>query len=207
MSKAPKISESHRKELLRFLLEKTAAVRVGVKPGELLRVRHCYERENAEGLRYCLYRRDVYETLGLDFIELLREKESSLVLFYNRDVMERALACPDNASILASCGYSINANAAELLSELASRFAKYGICHEIGVFIGYPAKDVRGFIERLEPSPAHGTPWRVFGDVAESIRVASVYKGVEDFAHGALDAAATISGFFDLCARWRASAV
>ncbi len=207
MSNAPKISESHRKELLRFLLEKTAAVRVGVKPGELLRVRHCYERENEEGLRYCLYRRDVYETLGLDFMELLREEDSSLVLFYGREAMERTLAAPENASILASCGYSIGANAAELLSELARRFAEHGICHEIGVFIGYPAKDVRGFIERLEPSPVHGTPWRVFGDVAESVRVASIYRGVEDFAHGALNAATTISGFFDLCARWRASAV
>ena len=34
-----RVDEAHRKELLRFLLVKTAAVRRGVKPGELLRVR------------------------------------------------------------------------------------------------------------------------------------------------------------------------
>ncbi len=33
-----RVDEAHRKELLRFLLVKTAAVRRGVKPGELLRV-------------------------------------------------------------------------------------------------------------------------------------------------------------------------
>ena len=43
------ISEKHRKELLRFLLLKTAAVRSGVKPGELLRVQHCYKSRNSEG--------------------------------------------------------------------------------------------------------------------------------------------------------------
>ena len=36
--KENRIDERHRKELLRFLLVKTAAVRRGVKPGELLRV-------------------------------------------------------------------------------------------------------------------------------------------------------------------------
>ena len=46
-----RIDESHRKELLRFLLVKTAAVRRGVKPAELLRVRHCYSGVNSEGLR------------------------------------------------------------------------------------------------------------------------------------------------------------
>ena len=43
-----RIDELHRKELLKFLLVKTAAVRQGIKPAELLRVRHCYSTVNAE---------------------------------------------------------------------------------------------------------------------------------------------------------------
>ena len=43
------IDEEHRKELLRFLLVKTAAVRRGVKPAELLRVRHCYPLKDVAG--------------------------------------------------------------------------------------------------------------------------------------------------------------
>ena len=64
-----RIDEAHRKELLGFLLVKTAAVRRGVKPAELLRVRHCYSGVNPEGLRVCLYRSDIYCILGLDYIE------------------------------------------------------------------------------------------------------------------------------------------
>ena len=42
----PEVSQAHRRELLRFLLTKTAAVRSGIKPAELLRVRHCYKSKN-----------------------------------------------------------------------------------------------------------------------------------------------------------------
>ena len=65
------IDEEHRKELLRFLLVKTAAVRLGVKPAELLRVRHCYASVNAEGLRVCLYRSDIYGILGLALVTVV----------------------------------------------------------------------------------------------------------------------------------------
>ena len=70
-----RIDEEHRKELLRFLLVKTAAVRQGVKPAELLRVRHCYSGVNAEGLRVCLYRSDIYCILGLDYVDARRASQ------------------------------------------------------------------------------------------------------------------------------------
>lgn len=200
----PKISEIHRKELLRFLLQKTAPVRIGIKPGELLRVRHCYSQENEEGLRYCLYRNDVYEILGLDFIELLREDDSSLVLFYDRETLSRTLSRPESASFLESCGYSLPYDADALLLQLQRRFAACGsLCHEVGVFIGYPVKDVFGFMNSIESAPRHNTPWRIFGDAAESLRLASAYRRAEELAHSALDAAASIQGFIQLCAGLR----
>ncbi|MCR5413568.1 MAG: DUF3793 family protein [Kiritimatiellae bacterium] len=195
----PAISERHRKELLRFLLEKTAAVRMGIKPGELLRVKHCYETENSEGLRYCLYRRDVYETLALDFVELLTEKESSLVLFYDRAKLAVTLADPANRAILSSEGYPAETSPEGAIAFLGKRFSENGICHEVGVFVGYPAKDVRGFMEHLPTTSAHGTPWRIFGDVAESARIASLYRRAERFARETLDSVATIGNFFDFC--------
>ena len=84
-----RIDESHRKELLKFLLVKTAAVRQGIKPAELLRVRHCYSGVNAEGLRVCLYRSDIYCILGLDYVEL--------------NVQEAAGSCADNSTSGSRC--------------------------------------------------------------------------------------------------------
>lgn len=199
----PRIDERHRRELLRFLLTKTAPVRCGLKPGELLRVKNCYASRNAEGLRYCLYRDDVYRTLGLDFAELLDGGDSTLVLFYNPARLARTLAEPANARILAACGYAPDATPAGALSTLARRFAANGICHEVGVFVGYPAKDVVGFMNHLPCTPGHDAPWRIFGDAAESISLAKLYRSAEDFAARALDSARSLADFFATCERWR----
>lgn len=125
-----RISEAHRKELLGFLLVKTAAVRRGVKPAELLRVRHCYSGVNSEGLRVCLYRSDIYDILGLDYIELKVEVASSLVLFYNPGVLAATLAERRNRKWLARLGYPVDGTADELLEELRRRFSGSGMPHE-----------------------------------------------------------------------------
>jgi len=137
-----RVDEAHRKELLRFLLVKTAAVRRGVKPGELLRVRHCYEGVNAEGLRVCLYRSDIYGILGLDYVELTVEEKSSLVLFYNPHVLASTLAEPRNARWLTRMGYPPAASLHDLLAHLVRRAGRCDLPHEVGIFIGYPLKDV-----------------------------------------------------------------
>ena len=116
-----RIDESHRKELLKFLLVKTAAVRQGIKPAELLRVRHCYSGVNSEGLRVCLYRNDIYCILGLDYVELSVQEDSSLVLFYNPRALAATLAEARNARWLARMGYpaaSSQGGDAELLQRM-----------------------------------------------------------------------------------------
>ncbi len=197
----PSISEAHRKELLRFLLEKTAAVRMGVKPGELLRVQDCYATLNEEGLRFCIRRTDIYDLLKLDFIELIHEEQSSLVLFFDPALLARTLRNPDNRAILGEYGYPCDATADRCVARLRERFAENGICHEVGVFVGYPAKDVRAYIEHLPTSSPHRTPWRVFGDAVESIRLADLYRRAENFARTVLDAAPSVGCFVRMCNR------
>ena len=118
---ANRIDESHRKELLKFLLVKTAAVRQGIKPAELLRVRHCYSGVNSEGLRVCLYRSDIYCILGLDYVELSVQEDSSLVLFYNPHALAATLTEARNARWLARMGYPADTSQggdAELLQRM-----------------------------------------------------------------------------------------
>ncbi len=195
------ICERHRKELLRFLLLKTAAVRGGVKPGELLRVRHCYESRNAEGFRFCLYRQDILEILKLDYLELRVEPESSLVIFYHPAAMRAALQCMENRSLLTTCGYPAAAEPAVQLAFLQQRFAERIIPHEVGVFIGYPAKDVSGFIRKLPRTPIHKGDWAVFGDALESLERMRLYRGAERIARNLLESCDDLQTFFDRVAK------
>ena len=201
----PTIDERHRKELLGFLLVKTAAVRQGIKPAELLRVRHCYEGVNAEGLRVCLYRSDIYDILRLNYIELKVEEESSLVLFYNPAVLDATLAEKRNRRWLARLGYPENGTTDDLLAELRIRWARKDIPHEVGVFIGYPLKDVAGFMRRIPVTPVHNGAWRVYGGARESLERMRLYASAEDEARTALQSASGVEDFISMISLKRVS--
>ena len=53
------------------------------------------------------------------------------------------------------------------------------IPHEVGVFIGYPVKDVRGFIHGGDKAQVERASWQVFGDPAESISRMERYREAE----------------------------
>lgn len=192
-----KISEKHRKELLRFLLMKTAPVRSGVKPGELLRVQHCYKSRNSEGFNFCLYRNDILQTMNLNYLELRVEAESSLILFYHRETLQRALEQSGVRNLLGELAYPVADGMEAMLDCLQQRFSVEKIPHEIGVFIGYPVKDVKGFLEKLPRTPVHRGDWTVFGDATESLALMALYKKAEVFAAGLLDVCDDLQSFFD----------
>ena len=201
----PTIDKRHRKELLGFLLVKTAAVRQGVKPAELLRVRHCYAGVNAEGLRVCLYRDDIYTILGLDYVELKVETESSLVLFYNPHVLASTLAEPRNARWLARMGYPADASLHAMLAHLARRAGACELPHEVGIFIGYPLKDVAGFLARLPATPVHRGVWRVYGGAEESLRRMRLYAAAEADARKVLERSRGVDDFINAISAKKAS--
>lgn len=197
--------ETHRKELLRFLLVKTAAVRRGIKPAELLRVRHCYSSVSAEGLRVCLYRGDIYGLLGLDYAELRVEASSSLVLFYNPPILEATLGEPRARRWLARLGYPADGTMRDMLATLCRHAEESGLPHEVGVFIGYPLKDVAGFMRRIPATPLHGGAWRVYGELASSVEKMRLYRDAERDACAAFERADGVDDFIRMISLKRAS--
>ncbi|MGN0855548.1 MAG: DUF3793 family protein [Kiritimatiellia bacterium] len=197
MDNAPRIDERHRKELLGFLLIKTAAVRQGVKPAELLLVRHCYAGVSPEGQRVCHYRNDIYGILGLDYVELKVAAGSSLVLFYHPAALAATLAERRNRRWLARLGYpdATGASLPQMLGQLVRQAAAGDIPHEVGVFIGYPLKDVAGFMRRLPSTPVHRGAWRVYGDARESLARMRRYASAEAAARTALQSARGVDDF------------
>ena len=200
-----RIDGRHRKELLEFLLVKTAAVRQGVKPAELLRVRHCYEGVNSEGLHVCLYRNDIYGILRLDYIELMVEERSSLVLFYNPGKLAATLSDRRSRRWLTRLGYPEDATPDGLLAELRSRAECGRIPHEVGVFIGYPLKDVVGFMRHIPATPIHRGAWRVYGGADESLAWMRLYEHAENEARALLRRAEDVTEFIDRISLKRAS--
>lgn len=171
-----------RQLLLKHLMIKLAPVLLGVKPAGMVRLTNC--GRIGGGVQcdlFCLHQREILEALHLECRILRNDGIDLVVLFFRRAMLERTLAAPEAAGFLKECGYPSGQGMAAILEELTMRCRQgENFPHEIGIFLGYPLKDVRGFIE---DRPACRTVprglWRVAGDPAESLVVMEKFRCAE----------------------------
>lgn len=174
------------KELLRFLLVRTAAVRCGGKPGELLRVNRVYTWQDSEGdvVRYS--QRKVLSLLRLPYCVLRTDERGSLILFYHPQKLSATLRNGLHIRFLSRFGFPAEGELAQYLTILQKRFAEAYLPHEVGIFLGYPLKDVVGFIQNAPKVPVRGR-WQVFGNPRESLRKMELYRSIEVCAETILE--------------------
>lgn len=137
-------------------LNLTGAVQKGVKPAELVKLeKKCLE---------CLERYpdlNLYE-LGRDFYLAYRIKQ-----------LKRSITRPCAGEILLSLGYTLDLKID--LAVLRARFLSQ--CPpEIGFFLGYPVKDVLGFMGFDSFSFVCTLGWRIYEPVEPSLKLYDLYK-------------------------------
>ncbi len=174
--------EKHKKEMLSFFIMKTAAVRAGVKPAELLRVNHClYHREIPES-DLCLQQHEVLKLLNLDYQILRNDHQSSLILFYNAQSLSHHLARKGAQKWLSYYRYPETKSVLDAISHLKKQFGEHHIPHEVGLFLGYPSKDVEGYIMQSLPLDVQNTRWRVYGNFEISKCIMNLHVCAERMA-------------------------
>lgn len=90
--------------------------------------------------------------------------EGKKVLFYRTDELDKTLKEKNNLNFLKEIGYSFNYNLPEYLEILSKKIEEGDIPDEIGVFLGYPLKDVMGFMGHPSLKLTKINGWRVYGD-------------------------------------------
>ena len=102
------------------------------------------------------------------YVRILRVRRRALLYLYRPSSLRRDFASAEVAMLLRQYGYTVDDTEA-CLAQLCTRLADAsGFPHEIGLFLGYPAEDVRGFIEEKDSFKCVGA-WKVYGD-AEAAR-------------------------------------
>lgn len=143
----------------RYLIEHCAPTLAAIKTGNLFSI-SVYSREEAYQEAREINR--VLRRRGLRAIPIKRRGNRALIYLYRPAFLKRDLLDPEAAEILRKRGYCPG-NTQSCLTQLLQHLANdEDFPHEIGLFLGYPPADVRGFIQ----SPSRGVQcvgyWKVY---------------------------------------------
>lgn len=155
------------------IAEQCAPVLAGVKPANLLMLEDTSTEEvrsiirNSETMIYFLY----------------QGKKKSAWLLYREDKLRLVLRQKKVRQFLKTYGYDSFA-IEEVLERLCERSASYldgrmEYPHELGVILGYPLEDVRGFIEYEGKNYLLSGCWKVYGNVEKAQQTFALYQKVK----------------------------
>lgn len=136
--------------------------------------------DEAESLRMTLkYTKVLTKTLYQD-------ARKDILLLYRREDLNSCLKAKQAEEYLQIYGYS-GKSLNEMLSLLAERAGSYykGIAaypHEIGIFLGYPAEDVIGFMENEGKNFLLTGYWKVYENAARAEDIFQEYDRVKEIA-------------------------
>ncbi len=162
MSRAAAVSRTFEAVLVR----QCAPTLAGLKPGSIF----CFRQSSLEVCRQkvCQWNARL-APLGLT-VQILLERPgagSAIVYVYRQSHMEQMLSSQAHRKFLRDAGYT-DAGLGGLLAQLAQRLeTQPEFPHEIGVFLGYPLRDVIGFIENHGRNFTCCGFWKSYGDPAE----------------------------------------
>lgn len=128
---------------------------------------------------------------GLRIAVINERTDGGLVYVFRPEMLATVLQCSDINCFLDKYGFAECCSVDKCVNKLKCRFCEEKIFpHEIGIFLGYPLEDVRGFIENKGRDFSLCGPWKVYGDrtIAERMferyaKCAQIYR--KRFASGA----------------------
>lgn len=160
--------------LVSFLAYESAEILAGAKPANLINL---VDRPHPCGRNfYRLWQECGAELLahsGLVGRVLVDRGDSLLLLVYAPPL----LAKPATRAMLRRACYPDLNEPAAVLDQLQERCRSgHGFPHEIGVFLGYPLKDVAAFLGWVALPFATQGPWKIYGQPEQSLRLAATHR-------------------------------
>lgn len=160
-----------------FLVFGSAEVLSGVRPANLV---HIFNRTFGCGRNmYDLWHKygaALMQESRIEAMPLHNSPTSTLLLLYAPVLLQRRLHSRSATTFLCTLGYSITKEIDEILHQLRARFVGTDVPHEIGVFLGYPLKDVAAFMGHNELPVASQRLWKIYGRSHRSEALADLYQ-------------------------------
>ena len=157
-----------------ILANHCAPALAGIKPSNLV---SCFKKDNPnilediEALNSKLNKKDIY-------IDIVCEcPQRVLLIVYRGKKLIEHLSSTQIKNFLEGFGYDKNLSLQEYIERLSQRIkCNEEFPHEIGAFLGYPLKDIYGFIESKGRNCLYTGEWKVYSDVEMAKRTFCRYK-------------------------------
>lgn len=148
-------------DFLKRIVELIGPVILGIKPAEILSFPN-----NDMNFEEKIFQIENFfcECKKIDIVKFTYKTNSAKIIFYNSKSLEKTLKDKRNSKILKSMGYPKVYNLKQYIEHLVYKMAEGSIPHEIGIFLGYPLKDVLGFLGHPSLKLTKVNGWRVYGD-------------------------------------------
>lgn len=146
---------------IKWLVEILGPVFLGSKPSEIISVPF-YDANRSEKLDDI--NRYFSKCRKIEYKVICKENKATKVLFINRDALSKKLSCKKCQNFLKYLGYPKDVSVDSCLSHLVEKLNGNDFPDEIGIFLGYPIKDVVGFMGYGNYTVSNTKYWRIYGD-------------------------------------------
>lgn len=146
---------------MKWIIELLGPVILGSKPAEIL----SFPYEVKNGISKIEYIKNTFDKSNIiSYREFSYCNKCTKVLFFNPISLNNTLIEHKNLNFLKKLGYPNLYNLKEYLDYIIEKMKMGHIPDEIGIFLGYPLKDVIGFMGHPSLKLTKINGWRVYGD-------------------------------------------
>lgn len=153
---------------IKRILEMIGAVILGSKPAEIINIPGSSEEKEVKLAQIESFFSNCSK---VTYRMITTHDGGKRVLFINEKSMEKVLSNKRCVNFLKFVGYSSDYELNDYINELVFRLQSEEFPHEIGVFLGYPLKDVLGFMGYGKKELVEIRNWRIYGDKEASYEV------------------------------------
>lgn len=146
---------------IKWLIEILGPVILGSKPAEILNLS---SKDNNKETKLNDIKLFFSNCTRLSY-EIINIQDGGVrIVFINKESLSKALSNKKCLNFLKFVGYPSNYDLEEYISVLIDKLHTNDFPHEIGIFLGYPLKDVVGFMGYGKYKFCKTRYWRVYGD-------------------------------------------
>lgn len=156
-----------------YLIHHCAPTLAGIKTASLFTCPYTTKEDLLESVR-CLNKR--LGSKGLRVLPLRFSEKKALIYLYRPQKLSADLSDDTARQLLQRCGYG-DGSCEHCVGKLCRKLRQQSdFPHEIGLFLGYPAEDVHGFMEYGPDRCKLSGCWKVYGDEESAQKKFDQYK-------------------------------